>query len=364
MAQLEQVDVRTAPSNLNREDVLQQIVDISAVPLPFMDMVGRRSHTNTFFEWSADRLADPDTTNAVIDGSTAPAATSAPAVRLGNHGQISQKTVGTSTRLEASNNVGNESLARQIQKATQELQRDMEAILLSNQANQADTGTGGVAGLTAGLEAWVDDETIEQTTGNTKSPQCFVDLSTGGIGIGGWTNRTGNIIPAVDYSAVTAVNALTFSSIKDVLDALYQLGTTTPSKLLARPAVIRKLSEFMFTSSAQISTLVRDRNESGAAQAQASVNTLISDYGFVVDFVPNRLMQASGDGSPASDTMFVLDPQFVQVSMQGGGIRSKELPVSGLARAVQIHCDYGLQVSNPDALGAIFGIDSTAAVAA
>jgi hypothetical protein len=363
MAQLEQVDIREVPTNLNREDVLQQIVDISRIPLPFMDMVSKRSHTNTKFEWSADRLADPDTTNAVIDGSTAPAATSAPAVRLANYGQISQKTVGTSTRVEASNNVGNESLARQIQKATQELQRDMEAILLSNQANRADTGTGGVAGLTAGLEAWVDDSTIEQTP-VTKSPQCYVDLSTGGIGIGGWTNRTGEIIPAVDYSSVTAVNALTFSSIKDVLDALYQLGTTTPSKLMARPAVIRALSEFMFTSSAQIASLVRDRNEMGAAQAQASVNTLLSDYGFVVDFVPNRLMQQSGDGSPDSDTMFIFDPQFLQVSMQGGGIRSKELPVSGLARAVQVHCDYGLQVSNPDALGAIFGIDDSAAVTA
>ncbi len=51
MAQLEQVDIRTAPSNLNREDVLQQIVDISRIPLPFLDMVGKRSHTNTKFEW-------------------------------------------------------------------------------------------------------------------------------------------------------------------------------------------------------------------------------------------------------------------------------------------------------------------------
>ena len=360
MAQLEQVDIRTAPTNLNREQVAQAIVDISRIPTPFMDSIGRDSHSNPFFEWACDRIADPDTTNVVIDGATAPMPGGVAAVRLGNHSQISQKTVGTSTRFEAARNVGNESLARQVQKATWELQHDMEAMLLANNANVADTGTGGAAGETAGLEAWVDDEDVQT---NTKSPQCYVDLSTGGITIGGWTNRTGLIIPAVTYTSVTAVNALTFDSVKDVLDALYQLGGN-PTKLMARPAVIRGLSEFMFTSDARIATLQRDKGEMGAAQAQSSVNQLSSDYGIVVDMIPNRIQQVSGDGSPDSDTMFIYDPSHLSVSYMGGGIRSKELPVSGLARAIQIHADYGLCVKNPDTLGAIFGIDSTAAVTA
>lgn len=367
MAILDSYDVSTAsaPSNLNREDVMQAITDISQIPLPFMDLVGRSSHTNTFFEWSADRLADPDTTNIVGDGDTAPAPAVSPAIRAGNYGQISQKTVSTSTRLEAANNVGNESLARQIQKATQELQRDMEAMLLLNNANVLDEGAGGADGETAGLEAWVDDATWQQTPA-TKSPQCFVDLSTGGITIGGWTNRTGQIIPAVDYSSVTAVNALTFSSVKDVCDALYQLGGGDSGlKLMARPAVIKLLSQFMFTSSAQIATLTKEtRGDSSSTQAQSSVNSMISDYGIIVDFIPNRLMQQSGDGTPDSDTVFIFDPQYLAVSFQGGGIRTKELPASGLFRSVQIHADYGLCVKNADTLGAIFGIDDSAAVTA
>lgn len=362
MAQLEQVDIRTAPVNLSKEDVLQGIVDVSKIPTPFMDMIGRSSHSNPFFEWVCDRLADPDTTNVVIDGSTAPTATGVPAVRLGNHGQISQKTVGTSTRFEATATHGGESLARQVQKATQELQRDMEAMLLLNNANVADTGTGGAAGETAGLEAWVDDSTIQQTP-VTKSPQCYIDASTGGIAIGGWTNRTGQIVPAVDYSSVTAVNALSFADVKSVINALYQLGVN-PTKLMGRPALIEKLSAFMFDSTAQIATLQRDRGEQGPATAQASVNSLISDHGIIVDFVPNRLQPLSGDTSPDSDTLFIFDPMYFSVSYQGGGIRSKELPVSGLARAIQIHADYGLCVKNPDALGAIFGLDSTAAATA
>lgn len=360
MAQLDQVDIRTAPNNLNREDVLQAISDISQIPVPFQSRIGRSSHTNPFFEWPADRLADPVTNNVVTDGSSSTTPSNSVAYRLGNHAQISQKTVGTSTRVESSSNIGNEGLARQVAKATQELQRDMEAMLLLNNANVADTGVGGTAGETAGLEAWVDDADV---TGTTKSPQCYRDLSTGGITIGGWTNRTGQIIPAVNYSSVSAVNALTFDSIKDVLDALYQLGGN-PSVLMARPAVIRLLSQFMFTSSAQIATPIRDDGSMGAATAQSAVNKMISDYGIIVDFVPNRLQPASGDGSPVSDTVFIFDPSFLSVSFQGGGIRTKELPVSGLGRAIQIHADYGLRVTNPDTLGAIFGVDSTAAVTA
>lgn len=363
MAQLEQIDVRATPNNLNREQVLQEIVDISRIPLPFLDLIGRTTHTNPFFEWPCDRLRAP-AANAVIDGSLTEAATGseevAAAVRLGNHAQIAQQTTGTSTRFETLNNVGNESLARQVQKATQEVWRDVEYACLLNNANVVDTGTGGAAGETAGLEAWVDDEDVLT---NTKAPQCYVDLSTGGITIGGWTNRGGLIIPAVDYSSVTDHEPLTFDSVKDVMDSLYQLGNN-PTKLMARPSVIRLLSSFMFTSTAQIATLQRDKGEMGAAQAQSSVNSLISDYGAIVDFIPNRLQPASGDGTPVCDTLFIFDPEYLSLSVAGGGMRSKELPRNGLARAVQVHIDFGLCVKNPDALGAVFGIANDEAVIA
>jgi hypothetical protein len=363
MATLEAVDVATAaaPSNLTREDVLQNIVDVSEFALPFTSRIGRSSHTNAFFEWPVDRLAAA-ANNRVIDGSASTTPDSDPAIRMGNHSQISQKTVGTSTRLEASNNIGNESLARQTAKKVKELWRDMELMLLQNNANVADSGTGGAAGETAGLEAFLDDANVLNVT---KSPQCFIDLGTGGItSIGGWTNRTGAIIPAINYTAYSAVTALTFSSIGDVLDALYQLGADNPSVLMARPAVIKRLSAFMFGSTAQIATLQRDKGEMGPAQAQASVNSLISDYGIIVDFVPNRIMGQSGDGSPDSDTVFIFDPDYISLSFMGGGIRVKELPADGLFMKTQIHSDYGLRVENPDALGGILGVNDGLAVIA
>jgi hypothetical protein len=368
MPQLDQVDIRTAPQNLNREQVLQRIVDISEIPLPLMSRIGRDTHTNPFFEWPVDRLQAPDTTNVVADGSTAPAPTNNVAYRVGNHSQISQKTVGTSTRLETLNTVGNEGLARQVQKATQELQRDMEAMLLLNQINVLDGGAGGTAGRTAGLEAWLDLDEVDGST--VKSPASVFATTGTGVGgtlaVGGWSERTGNILDLVDYTSLTALGALSFGDVKDMLNALYQLGAN-PTVLMGRPNIIKALSSFMFDSTAQIATLQRNEQGSGSATAVASTNTIITDFGIVVDMVDNRLMQqtdSSAGTPPLSDTLFAFDPSYLSVSMAGGGIRSKELPVSGLGRAIQIHADYGLCVKNQEAVGAILALDDTAAAEA
>ena len=365
MAQLEQVDVRTAPLNTQREDVMQNIVDVSVIPLPFLDLIGRETHDNQFYEWLCDRLAAPDVTNAVIDGSDAPAAEGARAIRLGNNSQIFLKAVGVSTRFESSNIAGNLKLAQNIQKKTQENWRDINARLLYNAPNVADTGTGGVAGETAGLECWVDPDEADET-GAVKSPLVYDDVSTGGISIGGWSNRTGTVVPAVGYASVTALGALSFSGVMDVLAALYGLGVN-PSVLLARPTVLRRLSSYMFTSGAQIASLIRNADEIAAAKAINAVNTIVTDNGVVVDFVSDRLMQqtdSSAGTPPLSDTMFAFDPQYLKFSTQGGGMRVRELPHAGLGRKSMIWCDGGLSVTNPDALGAVFGInDATAAVA-
>ena len=363
MAQLDQVDIRTAPVNQTRESVIQGIVDISRIPLPFADSIGSGSHSNPKHEWSCDRLADPDTTNAVTDGSTATTPTQVPAIRLGNHAQISQKTVGTSTRVESTATHSNESLARYVQKATQELMRDCEAISLLNQASVKDTGVGGTAGKTAGLEAWIDEKVANQGAA-AKSPLPFVDASgeltmTAAGSLGGWSTGTDHVFSGVDYTALTTAGQGSFASLKGILQALFELGAM-PTKIMARNDVITALSSFMFTSTAQIATLQRDKGEGGAAQAQSSVNQIIDDNGIIVDLITNRLMQLSGDGTPTCNTLFAYDPSSFAISTQGGGIRSKELPVSGLGRAIQIHKDWMLTVNNPDALGAYICLDGGA----
>ena len=352
-----------------REDIMSQIFDISDIPLPFTSRVGTGSHSNPRAEWTVDRLQAP-VDNAVIDGTVSATDDSfnVPETRIRNDSQISTKTLFVSTRAQEVNTVSStRTLARQVMMRGNELRRDVERACLLNNANVVDTGAGGVAGETAGLEAWLDDEDetnttiLDATAGNATS---YRDLSTGGItSIGGWTNNTAGIIPAVNYTAVTAVNALTETAVKDVVEQLYENGAD-PTVLMARPGVVRRLSEFMFTSSARVATLTNQDAAASRAQrvAQGSVNVMVTDFS-VLELVPNRLQPVSGGGSPASDTVFIFDPNMIQISFLHG-YRTYPLAKLGLQDRMEIAVDWTLKPLNWTALGGILGVDKAAAVTA
>ena len=89
------------------EDVMQKVIDISNINLPFTDMIGSDSVSNSYTSWPKDKLSDPDLTNAVVDGAdvTAPYDNKG-GTRVGNHCQESIKTVAVTTRARNSNVIG------------------------------------------------------------------------------------------------------------------------------------------------------------------------------------------------------------------------------------------------------------------
>jgi len=350
-----------------RESVMNQIFDISDIPLPFTSRIGKTSHDAPYFEWVVDRLRAVVTTNAIIDGADSGAATVAagPAeARAGNNSQISQKIVQVSHRANAANTIGYaRALAYELSMRGNELRRDVEAMSMMNNANVVDTGATGVAGESSGLEAWLDDEnelnaTIFLTTDG--NPSSYRDQSTGITNIGGWTNKTGTIIDVIDYGAAT-VGALSEIAIKDVVEQLYINGAD-PTVFMARPAVVRKLSEFMFTSAARVATLTNQGGETSHAQrvAQMSVNVMVTDFS-VLEIVPNRMLQQSF--SAASDTAFVFDPNFLSISYLQG-YQVDPIGKVGLSDKSTISVDWGLRVHNWTAVGGIVGIDDALAVTA
>jgi len=357
------------------EDVMQQIFDISQIPLPFTSRVGTTSHSNPYFSWPIDRLQAPSTTNAVIDGSEGRSNQSFAPVyaRVGNTSQISTKTVHVSDRLIDSDTVAyRNELARQVMRRGNELRRDVEAMALLNNTSVTDTGSGGAAGETAGLEAWVSnkdelDNTIFDATPGNASQYRFQGGGT--LTIGGWPAITpsggvGNVA-AVGYGSVSSVGAITEVAIRDVVEQLYENGFGGSNNYIgmARPAVCRKISEYMFTSSARIGTLVNQASDGTTPRvANGAVNIFATDFG-VLELVANRLQPLSGDGSPASDTMFIFDPGYLSISYLSG-YRTKPLARTGLLEKREISVDWGLRVHNWTAVGAIFGIDSSAAMTA
>src|ERR1044072_3348482 len=99
-----------AAGGLVREDVLDEIFDCSDIPTVFLDMIGTDGFTNSYSEWTEDKLAVPDLTNKKISGSdiasTDNKASLANAKRVGNHAQISTKPVMVTTRGQATNSIG------------------------------------------------------------------------------------------------------------------------------------------------------------------------------------------------------------------------------------------------------------------
>ena len=72
----------------NREDLQDDIYDITPMDTPFMSNIPRGSATYTFHEWQTDVLDAASADNATIEGDDATTNTAVPTVRLGNYTQI------------------------------------------------------------------------------------------------------------------------------------------------------------------------------------------------------------------------------------------------------------------------------------
>ena len=333
---------------LVNEDLMQKIMDISDIPLPFTDRISSGSHSNSAPSWTLDRLLNPDLTNAVVDGDDAGLDESNLGIRVNQQSQISQKTLRVSVRSNDVSTVGfQQTMAYQLMMRGNELRRDVEAIMLSNQASVADDGSS-VAGLSAGTDIFGN------ATGSANRGALGAD--------GGWLDTPTDGLVA---SAVLGTpRALSLTDIQDVAQSVWQLGGD-PVLVMSRPLVIRSLSTFMFTSSAQIATLDRDTAGSNeATQALMSVNVLITDFGVTMSMVANRLQQAmDAPSTELNDSLFVMDPsQWLQSFLTG--YNSAPLARTGTAVNSQISGDWTLKCLQWEAQGVVADIDGTLATVA
>lgn len=119
-----------------REDLSDIIYNISPTETPFMTGIAREKATAVFHEWQTDVLETPNGSNAQIQGDDISAYDPVvPTVRLGNYTQISRKTVLISMTEEAVDKAGRKSeIGYQVAKKGKSLKRDIETILLQNQA--------------------------------------------------------------------------------------------------------------------------------------------------------------------------------------------------------------------------------------
>lgn len=325
---------------LINEDVMQQIWDISKIPLPFSDAVGSDDVDDTYASWVEDELAQPNTANAVGETAEITAEDSKNGARIGNRCQLSVKQVGVTHRAQAVDTIGySDELAYQIMMRQQELRRDVEAISLTNQGS-AEGATEADADTTAALGACITQGDEGSSTG-------------GGFSSGDWTERT----PGTN-------RALTEAMVRDVAQTVWEEGGD-PSILMSVPKVIRQLSAYMFTSSARIATLSAETNQNGPATAMGSVNVFLTDFGVELQMIPNRLQQKFEDdaesGTPDTANVYILDPAYARLGYLQG-YRVDPMAKTRMADTRLMSVDWMVRVLNRKAHGIIADIDPELAV--
>lgn len=324
-----------------REDVMNQIWDISKIPLPLTDAISKGTHTNRYAEWTEDKLAAPSLTNAVVDGADIAQNDTVIPTRLGNYTQISVKEVQISHSAESADSIGNStSMSYQVMRRQQELRRDVEAIKLSGQASVAGDGAT-IPGKAAGFGA-----------------QVKTNISLGATGVAGGFNTGTKLFAAV---APGTKRALSETTIRDILQMVYTEGGNT-TMLMARPPVIRKLSEYLFTATARVANMQASvaQTDPKALTAYGSVNVFVTDFGQTVAMRDNRLMQPESAGQ---SSMYAIDPSHLRESYLRG-YQTEPLGKTGLSDKKLMSVEWTFEVLNEKAQGAIFAIDEALAVVA
>ena len=293
-----------------REDLTDVIYNISPTETPFMSSVGKTKATGVLHEWQIDSLSNVNGSNAAVEGATASDATLSPTTRIGNRTQISQKTVKIAGTLEAVNKAGRKSeKAYQLAKASAEIKRDMEYILLSNQLNSAGNAT--TARTLGGLQAWLNTNYVGGTNGTA--------------GSGGTTARV---------SGTDA--AFTEAMLKSAVKKAYTAGGN-PTVLMVTPTQKQNVSAFAGIA-AQRFQAPADKQSTiiGAA------DVYLSDFG-TISVVPNRFIPA--DSGDSGEVAFVLDPEMASVAYLRP-FATNELAKVGDADVTQLLVEYTLEVKN------------------
>jgi hypothetical protein len=235
----------------NKDDLSDVIYNLSPTQTPFLSMAQRLKARNTYHEWQTDALAAA-ADNAVVEGDDATLDPVTATQRVGNHTQISDKTVVVSGSQEAVDKAGRKSeISYQIAKRSKELKRDMEFILTGNFASSAGTPNGGSARHLGSVEAWL--------TSN-------VNRGAGGAS-GGFSGST--VAAATDGTQRAYTEAL----LKNVIQSCWSNGGD-PSTIIVGPK--NKAVGSTFTG---IATQYRENAGTKQATIIAGADVYVSDFG-------------------------------------------------------------------------------------
>ena len=268
----------------NREDLQDKIYMVSPEKTPVMSAGRRFKATAKFHEWQRDSLATPNKDNAVIEGDDRTGSALTPTERVGNFAQLFDKVAVVASSQRKSNSAGrSDEMKYQIaMKAIPELKRDIEAMLISN--NAAVAGNSSTARKSGGLGTMIYTNTSHGVGGSTASHTSGAPTTAPTAG----TNR-----------------AFAEAQLKTVMQSIYTNSGEMPSFISLTPSHKAGFSAFtgIATSRYQVGKVKGEQT-----RIIGGADIYVSDFGELT-VVPNYVQATA-----SANTVLVLNPEHYGVA--------------------------------------------------
>ena len=314
----------TVPTNLyqkaalkgNREDLMDKIYNTSPSEVPLSSSFGRTTAITDFHEWQTDVLGSASASNKMIDGDDVTLDSQTATVRLGNHLQIFNGSVGVSRRANIVKKAGRGAEMAYLKgKKMLELKRNIEAMIVSP-TQVAIAATTSVAGQSGGLGVQLVSNPLHNGAGATAA----------------WNS-------GAPTAAITAGTNRTFT--KTLLDTACQNIFTTSGQF-AETLVVSPAHKALFSAFASVAQNRIDVK--GGKNSQATIvggaEVYLSDFGGLT-VVPHYLMAGS-------NTAYVLNSDYIDLAFLDG-FKTTDLAKTGDSDKVLITADCALAVRAPTA---------------
>lgn len=299
----------TAGSNV-REDLIELITLTQPWKTPVISAAGKATAENTFHEWQRDSFRAANKDNAALSGDDAVATAKSPPSRVANTCQIFQDTVAVDGRVEKAKKAGLKSAMQYHKaKAYKEIQRDMEAAVVSKNLSVSDNGT--LSGKFAGLGRLIYTNALHGGAGAT--PAHTTGAATTALTAG--TNRT-----------------LTITLLNTAVQQTYVNSGEVPPEVFMSPAHKEIFSSFTGIASNRLDV---KNNDQGRIVSGADI--YVSNFGMLT-IIPHYLMASS-------DMVLGLDTDYIDMAYLRP-FQSKALAENGDSKREQVLVDATLRVTS------------------
>lgn len=249
-----------------REDLEDEIYDITPYETPFVSAIKSDKAENTLVEWQTD-AGDSPGSNAQVEGDDITFTTLVPTVRLTNRCQIFRKDVVVSGTSRAVKTAGrDDELAYQLAKKGKALKTDIEYAFVRNQA--MDAGTSVTARKLGSIESWLASNKTAATSNSGDTTPGYA---------------SGALAAPTDGTATTTTFAE--SHLRTVMQTAWSNGGN-PTTVMVGPFNKGVVSR----NFAGIATQYRENSGNKHATILGAASIYVSDFG-ELKIVPSRIQR-------------------------------------------------------------------------